>query len=210
MKEQDKNVITVSVEDDINVKCYEKTMEPINGFSILVGTNGHKGGDSAHGSRTFIQFENVYATDMRCEARDINGKHHEIGLCDTISLIFAGDAELDCVYEALKFAVEKLGKYTKGTEEDFEETPQTPSYMERRYKAFNDYINELCRVYRKNNKLVGMAEIRSKYGISGVTKEVFYASGLQKTKGSIGREYTDKLYECMLDKTKEKTIPQYK
>ena len=98
-----------------------------------------------------------------------------------------------------------LGKHTKGVEE------YMPTRMEMRQQSFCMYINDLCNSYRKNhNKLVGMSEIREKHHITGITKDQFFACGLHQAKGYVSQDFTDRLYDYILDNTKNTPAPLFK
>lgn len=79
-------------------KIYTKTKEiwSANGLEVEAGTNGFCGGDSGHGSRTYIRITDLWCTDMRAHVR------HD-GEDESIEIIFGGDCELVTLLKALKF-----------------------------------------------------------------------------------------------------------
>ena len=143
---------------------------------------------------------------MRCNVRgyDKNEPHRRKTVqyenAERVDIILGGDCELETFYEALKFALNVLSEHTAGTE---------ARTMSQRKVAFYLYINELCEMYRKNGTLKGMSEIRDKHGITGVTKQQFFEAGLDHAKGFVDSEFTDKLYEYVLDNSKSKKSPVY-
>lgn len=101
--------------------------------------------------------------------------------------------------------------YSMKTQEPQMQKENTPTRLELRQRAFCMYINELCDIYRRNNhKLIGMAEIRNKHHITGISKEQFFDSELDKASGYISQEFCNKLYDYVLDNTKSKPAPIYK
>jgi len=112
--------------DGHEVPVVEKEIFNANIIKVRVGTNGYKGGDSGHGSRTVFSIENLASTDMNIsfhsggnflgfiEAGDFSIKNRAMHGCDIetdyIEIEFGGDAELDTFIQALEFAVETLKK----------------------------------------------------------------------------------------------------
>lgn len=192
--------------DGNELEVFEKEITSCNVIKVSVGTTGIKGGDSGHGGRTLLVLEDLGCTDMRCK---VSGYEKTFGCKKTeseyeeaerIEIVFGGDSELDTFFDALKFALNVLGEHTAGTES---------RTMSQRKVAFYLYINELCEMYRKNGTLKGMSEIRDKHGITGVTKQQFFEAGLDHAKGFVDSEFTDKLYEYVLDNSKSKKSPVY-
>lgn len=90
----------------------EKTVETLtkeflaaNAISVEVGTNGFKGGDSGHGSRTYFKLKDLGGTDLEMRVRPAY-----VGdiITQEVELIFEGDSELMTFIKALKFAVKVL------------------------------------------------------------------------------------------------------
>lgn len=83
----------------VPIDIKEKEIVGANILKVQAGTNGYKGGDTGHGSRTFFGIYDVASTDMRVIKHD-NGFEVRLG----------GDSELETIIEALKFIVETLEK----------------------------------------------------------------------------------------------------
>jgi len=64
-----------------------------------VGTTGYRGGDSGHGGRTEIVFEDVGGTDMELS---------RIGPDGSVTISFGGDAELRLAIRAFRFVADSL------------------------------------------------------------------------------------------------------
>lgn len=191
--------------DDIKIPCFEKTFVSANELCVAVGTTGHKGGDSGHGGRTYFRLTNDCCTDMNVSVIDEHSYEHDFDSANGVTIMLGGDCELDTFYECLRYAVNILEKHTKGVEE------YMPTRMEMRQQSFCMYINDLCNSYRKNhNKLVGMSEIREKHHITGITKDQFFACGLHQAKGYVSQDFTDRLYDYILDNTKNTPAPLFK
>ena len=69
---------------------------------VEAGTNGYQGGDSGHGSRTYLRLKDLGSTDIRC-----NVAADQFG-CDSIEIILGGDAELETMKEALRWMLSVL------------------------------------------------------------------------------------------------------
>lgn len=111
--------------DGQRVPIKEKEIVNANIIKVEVGTNGFKGGDSGHGSRTYFAIENIASTDMTIAfcGGDAYFGHINIGdleikgrtgmtgseiVADRIVIELGGDAELDTFVRALEFAVATL------------------------------------------------------------------------------------------------------
>ncbi len=90
--------------DGIKINTLRKDIEGANILTVEAGTNGYKGGDSGHGSRTFIKIEDASSTDIRIKVNETE---------DGVSLIFGGDSELRTVIESLHFITDTLEKYAE-------------------------------------------------------------------------------------------------
>ena len=71
-------------------------------LEVEAGTNGYQGGDSGHGSRTYLRIKDLGSTDIRC-----NVETDQFG-CDSIEIILGGDAELETIKEALRWMLSVL------------------------------------------------------------------------------------------------------
>ena len=83
-----------------------------NILSTRVATTGPKGGDSGHGCRTYIQFEDCASTDMSVSFVDDNNKLHEIPHVKSVKINFGGDTELNTLADSFLFLSKQLGKYS--------------------------------------------------------------------------------------------------
>ena len=73
-----------------------------NTLGVTVATNGYQGGDSGHGSRTYITIEDLCSTDIDAVVtygQDTNAK---------VEIMLGGDSELDSMIDALSWAADKL------------------------------------------------------------------------------------------------------
>ena len=73
-----------------------------NTLGVTVGTNGYQGGDSGHGGRTYVCFEDLSSTDIDAVVsygQDTNAK---------VEIMLGGDSELDSMIDALRWAADKL------------------------------------------------------------------------------------------------------
>ena len=53
------------------------------------------------------------------------------------------------------------------------------------YVKYASYLDELLCMYRKNKSLAGMSKIAKRYGVTALTKELFFERGLNKVDGSL-------------------------
>lgn len=67
-------------------------------LKVEAGTNGYCGGDSGHGSRTYIKISQGGGMDFRVDVRT-NG----FGQCKELEIILGGDRELKDIIDTLKF-----------------------------------------------------------------------------------------------------------
>jgi len=82
------------------VPIHSTTVCSCNILEVSAGTNGLKGGDSSHGSRTYFRIEDDGGTAMNI--RPI-GKRSGYG--QGVEVVLMGDTELETIIEALKFIV---------------------------------------------------------------------------------------------------------
>ena len=83
--------------DRSKVTTWSRDIVNCNILEVEAGTNGYHGGDSGHGSRTYLRLKNLGGTDIRC-----NVEADQFG-CDSIEIILGGDAELKTMKEALRW-----------------------------------------------------------------------------------------------------------
>lgn len=80
------------------VETWEREIVDANILRVEAGTNGYQGGDTGHGSRTYIRITDESSTDI--SARVIKDKYGDTA---GIEIALGGDAELSTMIEALKF-----------------------------------------------------------------------------------------------------------
>jgi hypothetical protein len=79
-----------------------------NTLGVEVGTNCPKGGDTGHGSRTYLKIEDLGSTDI-----EVNLIRDDFRETKGFELFLGGDAEYYTLIQALEFAVDELKKATK-------------------------------------------------------------------------------------------------
>ena len=89
----------------IEIPCYKREVVSANILEVEAGTNGYKGGDTGHGSRTYLRIEDLGSTDIQAYATK-----------DGFAVELGGDCELSTFIEALKFAVNVLEDQALGNE----------------------------------------------------------------------------------------------
>lgn len=84
------------------VTTWEREVIGANTMGVEAGTNGYKGGDFGHGSRTYIR--------ICCDGGDIevNVLKDRTGYTEGVEIILGGDSELSTMIDSLKFAVKAL------------------------------------------------------------------------------------------------------
>lgn len=87
--------------DGTIITTFSRDILNANVLEVEAGTNGYKGGDSGHGSRTYFRIENAGGTDIEA---------HLIGPygTDGIEVSLGGDCELETIIMALKFIIKVL------------------------------------------------------------------------------------------------------
>ena len=162
------------------------------------------GGDSGHGGRTYFKVGSISSTDIRCLIAN-EGHDTEVSLSTpgSFTVILGGDSELDTFCEALRIGYEVLRREASPVEDI------TVSNKELRQDRFQQYINDLCNLYRDTGSLKGMSEIRNKHHITGMTQQQFFECDLHHAKGYVDRTFCDKVYDFLLDTTKASPAPKY-
>ena len=84
------------------VATWKREIIEANILEIEVGTNGFKGGDTGHGSRTYLRIKDLSSTDIKVNVLKTNG------CIDGVEIELGGDCELVTLIEALEFAVHVL------------------------------------------------------------------------------------------------------
>lgn len=93
--------------DGKSIVIIKQDIQGICQLRVEVGTNGYQGGDTGHGSRTYIRLEDIGGTDMEIET----GKNKYGSIYTEIK--FGGDAELSNLLEALEFIQNTLKEQIK-------------------------------------------------------------------------------------------------
>lgn len=88
--------------DRSKVTTWSREIVNCNILEVEAGTNGYQGGDSGHGSRTYLRLKDLGSTDIRC-----NVEADQFG-CDSVEIILGGDAELETMKEALRWMLSVL------------------------------------------------------------------------------------------------------
>lgn len=76
-------------------------IEDQNSLRVIVATTGYRGGDTGHGGRTRIAFDDLGGTDMECVVSQVDGNQR-------IEIRLGGDSELETFIKALRFAADAL------------------------------------------------------------------------------------------------------
>ena len=84
-----------------DVTTFTREVISANLLEVEAGTNGYQGGDTGHGSRTYIRIENMGGTDIRVNPLGRDGE-------DGVELFLGGDCELETTIRALKFITKVL------------------------------------------------------------------------------------------------------
>ena len=87
----------------VDVETWEREIIDANILSVEAGTNGYQGGDTGHGSRTYIRISDEGGTDI--SAKILKNKYGETS---GIEIALGGDAELSTMIEALRFILKVL------------------------------------------------------------------------------------------------------
>jgi len=85
----------------IEVPTYKREIVSANVLEVEAGTNGYQGGDTGHGSRTYLRIEDEGGTDI--QVRPL-GRYGDEGFEVTLG----GDCELETIITALKFITKVL------------------------------------------------------------------------------------------------------
>ena len=86
----------------VEVPTFTREITSCNILEVEAGTNGYQGGDTGHGSRTYIRIQDMGGTDIT-----VHPTHDYMGNTDGVVIALGGDAELTTILEALKF-IEKV------------------------------------------------------------------------------------------------------
>lgn len=87
----------------VDVETWEREIIDANILTVEAGTNGYQGGDTGHGSRTFIRISDEGGTDISAKVLT-----DRFGDTTGIEIALGGDAELSTIIEAFKFIIKVL------------------------------------------------------------------------------------------------------
>ena len=90
--------------DGIKLTTFTREVTSANTLEVEVGTNGFKGGNAEHGSRTYIRITDIGNTDMFVNT----SRRPYSNNTESVEFILGGDCELETIIRALKFAVKVL------------------------------------------------------------------------------------------------------
>ena len=85
------------------IDTFKREIYNANILEVEAGTNGYCGGDTGHGSRTYIRIQDMGGTDIQ-----VLKTHDSHGNEDGVILALGGDSELTTIIEALQFIVKVL------------------------------------------------------------------------------------------------------
>ena len=90
-----------------------KTFNSANVLEVTAATNGSKGGDAGHGSRTIIRFNDLAGTAIKANViRESNLGN------GGVEIQLAGDCELWSIIDGLRFAADALEKLNEESHTD--------------------------------------------------------------------------------------------
>ena len=88
--------------DRSKVTTWSREIVNCNILEVEAGTNGYQGGDSGHGSRTYLRLKDLGGTDIECHvAEDKYGS-------TSVEIVLGGDTELETMKEALRWMLSVL------------------------------------------------------------------------------------------------------
>jgi len=99
--------------DSAPIITYQRDILSACELKVEAGTNGLKGGDGGHGSRTFIRLEAFGGADI-----EVQKTKDESGYDNGVELRFTGDAELINIIKGLKFITHVLEDQIDNGDED--------------------------------------------------------------------------------------------
>ena len=85
------------------IETFKREIYNCNILEVEAGTNGYQGGDTGHGSRTYIRIQDMGGTDI-----EVRPTHDYTGEEDGVVIALGGDAELTTIIEALNFITQVL------------------------------------------------------------------------------------------------------
>lgn len=90
--------------DGTRIATFTREITGANMLEVEAGTNGFKGGNAEHGSRTYFRIRDLGGTDMfvKTSRRPFSNN------TESAEFILGGDCELETIIRALKFVVKVL------------------------------------------------------------------------------------------------------
>ena len=90
--------------DGTRITTFTREITGANILEVEAGTNGFKGGNAEHGSRTYFRIRDLGGTDMfvKTSRRPFSNN------TESAEFILGGDCELETIIRALKFVVKVL------------------------------------------------------------------------------------------------------
>ncbi len=90
--------------DGTRITTFTREITGANMLEVEAGTNGFKGGNAEHGSRTYFRIRDLGGTDMfvKTSRRPFSNN------TESAEFILGGDCELETIIRALKFVVKVL------------------------------------------------------------------------------------------------------
>ena len=90
--------------DGTRITTFTREITGANMLEVEAGTNGFKGGNAEHGSRTYFRITDIGNTDMfvKTSRRPFSNN------TESVEFILGGDCELETIIRALKFVVKVL------------------------------------------------------------------------------------------------------
>ena len=82
--------------DGISITTFSRQIANANVLEVEAGSTGYCGGDSGHGSKTYIKLQDLSCTDIRVNPIGHAGDRG-------VEITLSGDSELSTIIEALKF-----------------------------------------------------------------------------------------------------------
>ena len=95
----------------VAVETFKRDIYDANVLEVEAGTNGYKGGDKRHGSRTYFRIQDMGGTDIQ-----VRVTHDGRGREDGVVVALGGDCELTTIIKALEFIIKVLDEQRRGIE----------------------------------------------------------------------------------------------
>ena len=90
--------------DGTRITTFTREITGANMLEVEAGTNGFKGGNAEHGSRTYFRITDIGNTDMFVKTF----RRPYSNNTESAEFILGGDCELETIIRALKFVVKVL------------------------------------------------------------------------------------------------------